>query len=139
MYPVKSERLANASFQEFLTETGQRIDTGIGYGYRLWKSKEPWLPLTRSNRHDPHFLMAGIYGGIFFHLGGSSRRPWFYLDSQTRLSLRIGAAVSKIPIVWRLGPWLEERYVESNRRIFAKIQGSLRSDPDRFLSSLQEF
>jgi len=137
LYPVKSERLANPSFQEFLTETGQRIDTGIGYGYTLWKSKEPWLPLTRSNRHNPHFLMAGIYGGVFFHLGASSRRPWFYLDYKTRPSLRFGSAVSKIPGIWRLGPWLEERYITSNRRIFARIARSLRSDPDGFLSSLQ--
>jgi hypothetical protein len=139
MFPPKSERLSNASFQEFLRETGQRTDTGIGYGYVLWKSKEPWLPLTRSNRHNPHFLMAGIYGGVFFHLGASSRRPWFYLDYKTRPSLRLGSAVSKIPIIWRLGPWLEERYIASNRLIFARIAGSLRSDPDRFLSSLQGF
>jgi hypothetical protein len=139
MYPVKSERLSTASFQEFLIETGQRIDTGIGYGHTLWKSKEPWLPLTRSNRRNPHFLMAGIYGGVFFHLGASSRRPWFYLDYKTKLSLRFGSAVSKIPIIWRLGSWLEERYIASNRRVFAGIAGSLRSDPERFLSSLQGF
>lgn len=139
MYPVKSERLSNASFQDFLIETGQRIDTGIGYGYVLWKSHEPWLRLTRSNRHNPHFLMAGVYGDVFFHLGASSRRPWFYIDSKTRLSLRIGPAVRKIPLIWRLGPWLEERYIASNRRIFARIVSSLRSDPDLFLSHLQGF
>jgi hypothetical protein len=139
MFPRRSERLSNASFQEFLRETGQRTDTGIGYGYALWKSKEPWLPLLRSNLHNPHFLMAGIYGGIFFHLGASSRRPWFYLDSKKRLSLRIGPAVSKIPIVWRVGAWLEERYVASNRRTFAEIVGSLKLDPDHYLSYLQGF
>jgi hypothetical protein len=139
MFPPKSERRSNASFKEFLRETDQRIDTGIGYGYVLWKSKEPWLPLIRSNRCNPHFLMAGIYGGVFFHLGASSRRPWFYLDSKTRLSLRIGSAVGKIPLIWRAGPWLEERYIASNRRVFAGIADSLRSDPDRFLSGLQGF
>lgn len=139
MFPPRSERRSDASFQEFLRDTGQRTDTGIGYGYALWKSKEPWLPLTRSNRHDPHFLMAGIYGGVFFHLGASARRPWFYLDYKTRLSLQFGSAVSKIPMIWRVGPWLEERYIGSNRRILAGIVDSLRSDPDRFLSSLRGF
>lgn len=139
MFPPKSERRSDASFQEFLRETGQRIDTGIGYGYALWKSKEPWLPLVRSNRRDSHFLMAGIYGGVFFHLGASSRPTWFYLDSKTRLSLWIGPAISKIPLIWRFGRWLEKRYIASNGRVFAGIVESLRSDPDRFLSSLQGF
>jgi hypothetical protein len=42
-------------------------------------------------------------------------------------------------MIWRAGPWLEERYIASNRRIFSGIVGSLRSDPDRFLSNLQGF
>lgn len=138
MLPPKSEILSDASFQEFLKETGQRPDTGIGYGYALWKSKEPWLPLTRSNRRNPHFLMAGIYGHVFFHLGASSRgRPWFYFDYRSRVSLRIGPPLTTIPLLWRLGPWFEERYIASNMRIFETIVKSLRSNPDRFLSSLQ--
>lgn len=137
LFPPKSEILSNPSFREFLQETGQRTDTGIGYGYTLWKSREPWLPLLRSNRRNPHFLMSGIYGDMFFHLGASSRRPWFYFDYRTRLSLRIKPALSRVPALWRLGSWLEERYVESNRRTLHEISESLRSDPDRFLSTLQ--
>jgi hypothetical protein len=139
MFPPKSEILSNARFQEFLKETGQRIDTGVGYGYALWESREAWLPLLRSNRRNHHFLMAGIYGEIFFHLGASSRRPWFYFDYRTRLSLRIGPAVSKIPLIWRVGPWLEARYIASNRRTRAKIANSLKLDPAGFLLSLQGF
>ncbi len=137
LFPPKSEILSNASFRKFLQETGQRTDTGIGYGYALWKSNEPWLPLMRSNKRNPHYLMAGIYGDIFFHLGSFSRRPWFYRDFQTRLSLRINQAFNEIPVLWRLGSWLEERYIASNKRILAKIADSLRSDPGRFLSGLR--
>jgi hypothetical protein len=139
LLPPRSEVLSNASFREFLKETAQRTDTGIGFGHALWESKEPWLPLLRSNQRNPHFLMAGIYGDVFFHLGASSRRPWFYLDYQRRLSLRIKPALSKVPILWRLGAWLEERYIASNERLLARISDSLRSDPDSFLSSLQRF
>jgi hypothetical protein len=137
LLPSRSEILASPSFREFQKETAQRTDTGIGYGHTLWKSKEPWLPLVRSNRRNPHFLMAGIYGDVFFHLGASSRRPWFFFDYQKRLSLRIKPALSKLPVLWHVGAWLEERYISSNERTLAKITGSLRSDPDRFLSSLQ--
>lgn len=137
MFPPKREILANASFREFLQETHQRADTGIGYGYALWKAKEPWLPLMRSNRRNEHFLMAGIYGDVFFHLGASARRPWFHFDYKTRISLRIPQVVRNIPVLWRLGDWVEERYIGSNRRALMAIADSLRSDPDRFLSSLR--
>lgn len=137
MFPPKAEIRSSPSFQEFLQETGQRTDTGIGYGYALWKSKEQWFPLLRSNRHNPHFLMAGIYGDVFFHLGAASRRPWFYFDYRKRVSLRMKPILADIPLIWRLGPWFEERYFTSNRRTLGTIVNSLRSDPDRFISNLQ--
>lgn len=139
MFPPLSEIFSDTSFRKFLRETGQRKDTGIGYGYTLWNSNERWLPLKRSNQRNRHFLMAGIYGDVFFHLGASARRPWFYFDYRTRLSVWLAPAFGNIPVLWRLGAWLEERYIASNRRKLAAIAESLRSDPDGFLSSLQGF
>lgn len=119
---------------DFLRETGQRADTGIGYGYVLWLHKEPWLPLMRSNRKNLHFLMAGIYGDIFFHLGGASRSsPVFFADYRRSLQRRI----STIRLVWRLGPWLLKRYNARNARILVTIANSLRKEPERFIASLR--
>lgn len=136
LLPPESETTA-ATFQQFLKETGQRADTGIGYGYALWKQKEPWLRLTRSNRLNPHFLMAGIYGDVFFHLGASSRQPTFHVDYLTRPSLRLATALRKLPAVWRMASPLEARYIASNARAFRGIVDSLKENPDRFLSSLR--
>jgi len=60
------DRVATPDFQQFLQDTGERIDTGIGYAYSLWTSGEDWTKLPRSNKRDLHFLMAGIYGDVFF-------------------------------------------------------------------------
>ncbi len=136
LYPSETD-LASADFQKFLSTTGQRVDTGIGYAYALWKSGEPWLPLPRSNRLNPHFLMAGIYGGVFFHLGASARRPSFHLDYTTRPSLRLAARLRQMPLLWRAGDLLEDRYLAENERTFRGIATALRSDPDRFLTALQ--
>lgn len=137
MFPPKAEIAADASFQAFLKETGQRKDTGIGYGYALWRAKEPWMPLLRSNTRNRHFLMAGIYGGVFFHVGASSRRPFFHGDWEKRMSFRIGRAVTGVPLLWRLHPLLEEHYIRANRRILGRIVAALKRDPDGFLSELQ--
>ena len=123
-------------FQEFLQRNKQRSDTGIGYGYTLWDSQEQWLPLLRSNRHNPHFLMAGIYGDVFFHLGSSSRRPAFHMDYQTRLSLRLAGRLRSAPLVWRISELITEIYLKKNQKLFQKITIELKDNPYGFLAKL---
>ena len=133
---ASDEELASEPFRAFLRATGQRVDTGIGYGYALWRSREPWLQLLRSNHLSPHFLMAGIYGGVFFHLGASSRGPSFYADYMTRPSLRIAGRIRNLPLLWRLARSMEWRYVQNNLGIFESISRQLREDPHNFISAL---
>lgn len=135
LFPEKKE-LAGASFKAFLQQTGQRVDTGIGYGYVLWSSGEPWLQLERSNQVNLHFLMAGIYGGVFFHLGASSRRPAFYADYVSKRSLRLATRLRHLPFRKRTAKRIEARYIESNQRIFRTICRALKTDPHRVISEL---
>ena len=125
------------SFQDFIRTTGQRIDTGIGYGHALWRYNEQWLPLLRSNQVNPHFLMAGIYGDIFFHLGASSRQPTFHLDHKLRASLRLSSKLQRFPYLWRLGAILERIYLRETEASFKKIAEYLKHDPDSFLATLR--
>ena len=125
------------NYREFITSTRQRTDTGIGYGYALWSSREEWLKLRRSNRHDFHFLMAGIYGEIFFHLGSSSRRPGFHMDYQTRLSLKLAGLLHKLPFLWRLSEIITERYLARNQQTYQQITSRLKSDPHQFIEELR--
>ena len=123
-------------FKVYIEETGQRFDTGIGLGYALWKAGKPWLRLLRSNTRDLHYLMAGIYGSIFFHLGASSRRPAFYLDFHTRRLVRLSVALKGIPVIWRFGRFLENRNLDRNEKTGLTIREELRKDPNEFFRSL---
>ena len=125
------------NYRKFVDTTQQRTDTGIGYGYVLWSSREEWLQLHRSNRHDLHFLMAGIYGEIFFHLGSSSRRPGFHMDYQRRLSLKIAGRLHQLPFLWRLSEIINERYLAGNQQTYLQITNRLKRDPYQFISELR--
>ena len=125
-------------FKAYIEETGQRFDTGIGLGYALWKSGKSWLKLLRSNTRDLHYLMAGVYGSIFFHLGASSRRPAFYLDFHTQHLVRLSVAMQRIPVIWRFGRFLENRNLDRNEKLGRAIRDELRKDPDSFFRSLDE-
>lgn len=130
--------LRNSSeFKHYIRQTGQRTDTGTGLGFALWQANEPWLKLYRSNKTDLHYLMAGIYGDVFFHLGASSRNPAFHLDYASRLGLRFSLWVKDVPVIWRLGRWFDDRYIAENRRLANKIRASLAQNPVEFIQQLQ--
>lgn len=135
LFPSDSE-MKSPSFQSFIKKTGQRVDTGIGYGFALWKTHEKWLQLHRSNASDAHFLMAGIYGDLIFHLGASSRRPSFHADYASRIGLRFAKRINNMPILWRLSHSLEENYLKENERAFGDIISELLTDPDNFIAKL---
>ena len=137
LFPSGSE-IQSQSFQNFIKKTDQRIDTGIGYGFALWKSGENWLQLHRSNSSDAHFLMAGIYGDLIFHLGASSRRPSFHADYANRVSLNFARRMSNIPILWRLSHFLEESYLKENESAFQDIITKLSIEPDAFIARLRK-
>jgi len=132
---ASDDELASAPFREFLEVTGQRADTGIGYGYVLWRNRETWLQLLRSNRVSLHYLMAGIYGGVFFHLGAGSRTPVFVGDYPERW-VRAAGLMRNLPLLRRIAPALHDRYVRDNSRIFESISRRLKDDPRRFIEDL---
>lgn len=135
LFPSDSE-ITSRLFREFIANTKQRFDTGIGYGYALWSSGEKWLQLHRSNGVNEHFLMAGIYGDVFFHLGASSRRPSFHSDYTTRLDLRVVKRIGQMPFLWRVGRFLEGNYLKENEKIFRGIVSQLCNGPDSFFAKI---
>jgi hypothetical protein len=63
-------------YKQYLKANNNKIvpDTGVGFGYRIWLENWEWLPLMRSNLNTDHTIMGGIYGDIFFHVGGATRK-----------------------------------------------------------------
>jgi hypothetical protein len=133
-----------------LAETGQRPDSGIGIGFSLWLTKTQWTPLTRSNTINDHFLLAGIYGDLIFHLGAMS---WadrdFRKDRDTRLSLRLldrleralkarGWFKGRIRSVWmRLNHSANRELVAKTNSIFSQALRNLINDPTRYIGYLR--
>ncbi len=122
---------------DFLKETKQRYDTGVGYGYALWKANEPWLKLERTNHVNPRSLLAGVYGDVLFHLGASSRRPQFSIDYQTWPTLRLVMLLRGRPLVWRVADFFDDRYARSNEAVLKDIVAELKSGPDSYISYLR--
>jgi hypothetical protein len=53
---------------------------GVSFLDSALASKVLVQPLLRSNRWNPHPLLAGVYGDLFYHHGSGSREPVFRAD-----------------------------------------------------------
>lgn len=123
------------SYRAFLAATGQAPDTGIGYGWYLWRTGTPWVRLLRSNRQDLHWLIAGTYGGVFFHFGAAGRTPRFRRD-KTRGLLGLAERLRHRPLTGPLTRLMERVYLARNHRVATRIAEELRCNPDALLQEL---
>ncbi len=136
-------------FRRFLRTTGQAADTGIRLTAALWNAEEPWGQLTRSNAVDPHYLMAGIYDDVVFHLGGVSRGSLFRADLQQSRRHQLTRPIERLPARGKLlARWKraalakvrrssERRLANTNRRVFNDLRSRLLDDPDALFAYLR--
>lgn len=137
------EESERSEYNLFLAETRQTFDTGIGIGYQLWKRHIPWLKLLRSNAEDYHFLMGGVYGGLVFHVGSSSRVKRFRAEGMP-WTKKLGVILSSIPMVRRVEKrivyWLEklfpDKLAKRNSQIYQAIRRDLLDSPAQFYDKL---
>jgi len=130
-------------------------DTGAGLNDVLWRHRLKWVRLLRSNINQDHYLMAGIYGGLIFHLGSGSRGDKWFRGDEDQIALPPGkrlllSAAGIMPlgrIPWfrsKLAPIrreIEERRAEImqlNRESCEIVMNSLIRDPAGYIDYLMD-
>jgi hypothetical protein len=136
-------------FREFRRATGQRADTGIRLGARLWQTGEPWGRLLRTNARDAHYLMGGVYADAVFHLGGVGRGKLFRRDLEQSTIHRVTRPVERVPVgtgavaqakrrtLQQLRGRREAQLAARNRATYDVLRSWLLSDPDGLLAYLR--
>jgi hypothetical protein len=126
-------------------------DSGDPYGYLLARHNLPWRRLVRSNAREDHYLLGGLYGDVFFHLGAASRpvrrfppkrpsrtqfRGLQWLRRTGRRLLPEGLR-ERVPDALRglLNP--DGANVQANNDAFAQIRERLLTDPEGYLAYLR--
>lgn len=136
-------------YRRFVRSTGQAADTGIHLGSILWNERLPWGHLLRSNVNNPHYLMAGIYGDVVFHLGGVGRGKLFRQDlmrarshrSIRRLGrLNVGSralGVVKKRVLSKARTAVAAEVASHNRAVNARLRDWLFGEPDALFAYLR--
>ncbi len=97
-----------------------------------------FAPLRRSNLHDDHYLFAGVYDDIVFHLGAAAR-----IDADAQVVFRgawRGQGQTREYAAARTYAERQPLIVASdaeNRRTFEDIWEKLMRDPDAYIESLR--
>ena len=153
---LTEEERASPAFARYREEVDVVVDTGIGYGFKLWSEKLDWRPLVRSNKREDHYIIGSIYGDLLFHLGGAARGAKVHIRERRRIDAhrdrnalsrasyrlrRFGARFVPQSIRLALRPLLQPsaaREAEKESRIaYERARARLLEDPDSFFAYLR--
>lgn len=76
-----------------------------------------WIPLVKTNIWSPHPMFAAVYGDLFYHHGGGSRKP----------GIRLAGTGIYDHILQR----------SDHKKIYNRVTQLLKKDPDLFINRLR--
>jgi hypothetical protein len=138
---------SSTQYRRYRAKYGAAEDTGIGYGFCIFRERLLWHPLMRTNQAEDHYAMAGVYGDLVFHLGAAARgHKVFYSEAvspsahpRIRSALWFGRrCLTKLPQKW------QDRIIarlfpthELNEAVQKEIKKKLLADPDAYIRYLR--
>jgi len=145
---LSDSELHSPDYERYRKAYMPAMDSGIGYGFKVFAEGLDWYPLPRSNIAEAYFTFGGIYGDLVFHLGGATwvlgnptetgdgllskmgTAPWFHKSKELAKRIVPPALRRHLGVPLRIRPTLVTPVLERRRR-------QLFDDPDAFLEYLR--
>jgi hypothetical protein len=138
-FEITPETEASPDWPPFLERYREEFDTGFGYAFALHRLGLGFAPLRRSNLRNDHYLFAGIYDDVVFHLGAAARidegDPRVVFRGEWRGEGRTSEHDAARTFAERQR--LTAASDLENRRTFEAIWERLVRDPDAYIESLR--
>ncbi len=153
---LSKTELSSPEYRAYQQQFKHHMDSGVGYGFKVYREGLSWYPLLRSNRGEDHYTLGSIYGNLIFHLGASARDELIFVRDSYHL--RRSRTKRVLTALWKLGSlWLpanvkqkfDARFkkmwrIHTSRRIQKRnesaqerVKKRLFRDPERYLDYLR--
>ena len=152
-FRLTEAEMASMEYQKYLASCPHTLDSGVGYGFKIWSQGLSWFPLPRVDRGKEWHSTGGLFGNLVFHLGSTVRNRAAREDaasSKTRgiarlLSLCRAFGRAVVPSkLWRrfnrihaVQRWADRHWARPLRgEEFQETRTALLADPEGFLRGL---
>ena len=152
-FRLTEAEMASTEYQKYLASCPHTLDSGVGYGFKIWSQGLSWFPLPRVDREREWHSTGGLFGNLVFHLGSTVRNRAAREDassSKTRgiarlLSLCRAFGRAVVPSkLWRrfnrihaVQRWADTHWARPLRgEEFQETRTALLADPEEFLRGL---
>jgi hypothetical protein len=151
---TEAER-ALPEYREYLQAVRVLYDSGIGYGFQIFRDGLSWYPLERSSKAD-HFSLGAIFGDMIFHLGSlnpdvkacpGDEEQFHALDTKRKAAVilrKTGIWLLPLGIRTSLKKILPRKIMRLfypqhvlNEEALLRIRKRLLADPDRYIRYLR--
>jgi hypothetical protein len=75
---LSESELASPEYRRYRQKWEHTVETGVGYGFKIFAAGLSWYPLLKSNKVDDYPEYGNVYGDLMFHLGEAAWRPYFH-------------------------------------------------------------
>lgn len=152
-FRLTEAEMASVEYQRYLASCPHTLDSGVGYGFKVWSQGLSWFPLPRMDRNRERNNTGALYGNLIFHLGGTVRHRPAREDASSSKTLGIARLLSLcracgravVPSrLWRrfnrihaVQRWAERHWARPLRgEVFQETRTALLADPEAFLRGL---
>jgi hypothetical protein len=154
-FRLTKNEMASPEYQRYLASCPHTLESGVGYGFKLWSQGLSWFPLKRVYPDRERHSTGALYGNLVFHLGGTVRNRSARQNVTSpkaqgvarllSLSRALGQAVVPSKL-WRrfnrihaVQRWADRHWARPLRgRAFLETRDALLDDPETFLRRLQQ-
>jgi hypothetical protein len=147
LLPYTHEELSSSwiNFQK-ANQATNLIETGMGYGYRIYLEKSVWYKLKRTNKGEYHCHFGSIFDDLVFHLGSAAEyqsRPmkgytkFSFFHYFKKLVIKILPNKIKEKIKYSLPHTVLYPEIEKNKDAFLKSREALFNETEEFISFLR--
>jgi len=135
---IPKDEYASEEYKRYSSHVKHFMETGVGYGFKAFKEGLSWHPILRSNAVDEHYIIAGIYGDIIFHLSGKRHQSDEYYREQLRRSRKsnLHDKLSSFLFPNITKNRVKEQFRAQSQKIYENARKKLLGNPDAYISYL---